>query len=66
MADKQIWTKPKIALAIAVLAIFIILGWLIFPWAMVAFGVPSTFTCHCIGGGIGLLVGIVVLRKVVF
>jgi hypothetical protein len=65
MADEQVWTKPKLVAAIAVLVIFILLGWVIFPQVMVQLGVPSTFRCHCIGDGIGLLVGILVIRKVV-
>ena len=56
----------KIVMACAVLVVFIIVGWLIVPMVMEALGVPSTFTCHCIGGIIGLVAGILFLRNYVY
>jgi len=60
------WDRLKIVVASAVVVGCVIVGWFVFPWVMAAIGVPSTFTCHCIGGVIGLFGGILVLRKFVF
>ncbi len=56
----------KLVVATAVIILCVIAGWFVFPIVMAALGVPSTFTCHCIGGLIGLVAVILIVRKIVF
>jgi hypothetical protein len=65
MSDMQKCDKFRMVVACVVLVVFVIAGWFIFPVVMGALGVPSTFTCHCIGGALGFIGGILFLRKYV-
>jgi hypothetical protein len=66
MPDTERCTRLKLAVAAAIIAVCISVGWFVFPPLMELLGFSSTFTCHCIGGLIGLVAGIVVLREAVF
>lgn len=66
MPDMLKCGRLKIVMACAVVVVCIIAGWVVFPKLMEALGVSPTFTCHCIGGLIGLFGGILFLWKYVF
>jgi hypothetical protein len=56
----------RVVMAAAIIILCVSVGWVVFPLVMAALGVPSTFTCHCIGGLIGFIAGILLVRIVVF
>lgn len=66
MSEMQKCDKLKIVMACAALIVCIIVGALVFPLLMKALGVPSTFTCHCIGGAVGLFGGILFIRRYIY
>jgi hypothetical protein len=58
--------RLRFVIAAAVIILCISVGWVVFPLVTAPLGVPATFTCHCIGGAIGLIAGILLVRIVVF
>jgi hypothetical protein len=66
MSDHCKCDTPRIVIACAVVVVCVSVGWFLFPVLMGAIGVSPTFTCHCIGGLIGLVGGLLFLRKFVF
>jgi hypothetical protein len=66
MADMPTCKILRFVMAAVVIIICVSVGWIVFPLVTAPLGVPSTFTCHCIGGTIGFIAGILLVRIVVF